>query len=185
MALVINVHSADHIASLLRLKEEVETAISQTSADSTNLRLVVFGGAESHLLAAELAAANVGVVLAPMLSYAATWDQRRALTGAPLTNGTAIDVLHAAGVKVAIGSLTEQIRNLFLDAGIARVNGGGNISEEDALAFVSSNIYNMLGLKESSESSRREFVVFEGSPLEIDGRVRVVADGRGKVKLWT
>ena len=121
-----------------------------------------------------------------MLTYAETWDQRRSLTGAPLTNGTAIDVLHAAGVKVAIGTKEDwETRNLYLSAGIAYANGGGKINETEALAFVSSNIHDMLGLKSKQGGYMDEFVVFEGSPLEIDGRVRAVADGRGSVTLWT
>ena len=181
MPLVIEVHSADVIASLLRLKAEVDAAINATS-----MRLVIVGGAESYMLADELAAANVGVVLAPLLSYSETWDQRRSLTGAPMTNGTAIDVLHAAGVKVAIGTKEDwETRDLYLSAGIAYANGGGKISEKDALAFVASNIYEMLGLKHGKEQARNEFVVFDGSPLEIRSRIRAVADGRGKVSVWS
>ena len=181
--LVITVHSADIIASLLRLKAEI-----QSTNTTTSLRMVIIGGAESHLLAHELAAAKVGVVLAPMLAYSYTWDQRRSLTGAPLTNGTAIDVLHSAGVKVAIGVQEDyEARDLMLLAGIAYANGGGRISASDALAFVSKNIYDMLGLEEGEEDKEgrmSEFVVHEGDPLTIDSQVRVVADGGGKVSLW-
>ena len=181
MPLIIEVHSADLIASLLRLKTEVEDAI-----DATDMRLVIVGGAESYMLAEELATANVGVALAPLLPYSETWDQRRSLTGAPMTNGTAIDVLHAAGVKVAIGTKEDwETRDLYLSAGIAYTNGGGKISEKDALAFVSSNIYEMLGLKHKKEHARNEFVVFDGSPWEINSRIRAVADGRGKVSVWS
>ena len=138
------------------------------------------------MLAEELAAANVGVVLAPMLAYAESWDQRRSLTGAPLTNGTAVDVLHAAGVKVAIGSKEDwETRDLYLNAGIAYMNGGGEITESDALAFVSRNIYDMLGIPKKQKEEVVEFVVFDGSPFEINSCVRAVADGRGKLSVWT
>ena len=185
MPLVITVHSADLIASLLRVKADVEAAISSKDAsDTAQLGLIIVGGAESHLLADELAAANVSVVLAPLLPYSETWDQRRSLTGAPMTNGTTIDVLHAAGVKVAIGTKEDwETRDLYLSAGIAYANGNGKISEKDALAFVSSNIYDMLGI-EDKKSGTAEFVVFDGNPLEIDSRVRAVADGRGSISVW-
>lgn len=104
MSLVVVVHSADLIASLLRVKREVETASEQTSTSPKSMRVVIIGGAESYLLADSLAEADVGVVLAPMVAFAEGWDQRRSLPGAPLTNDTAIDVLHAAGVTVAIGT---------------------------------------------------------------------------------
>jgi hypothetical protein len=187
MTLVLTVHSADLIASLLRVKADVEAAISAKDASSTaQLRLVLVGGAESHLLADKLAAANVSVVLAPLLPYSETWDQRRSLTGAPMTNGTTIDVLHAAGVQVAIGTEEDwETRDLYLSAGIAYANGGGKISERDALAFVSSNIYDMLGIKDKKSDGTNEFVVFEGNPLEINSRIRAVADGTGSVSLWS
>ncbi|KAF2484225.1 hypothetical protein BDY17DRAFT_295238 [Neohortaea acidophila] len=187
MALVIQTDSADQIASLLRLKAEVEAEIAaSTTVDIVpHLRMIIQGGAESHLLAAELAKANVAVILSPLLASRGSWDQRRALTGAPLTNGTAIDVLHAAGVKVAIGT-DEQLptRDLYLSAGIAHANSNGKISETEALAFVSSNIYDILGLKKiHSDAILQEFTVFEGNPLEIDGQIRAIADGRGKVSV--
>ncbi|EME89098.1 uncharacterized protein MYCFIDRAFT_25199 [Pseudocercospora fijiensis CIRAD86] len=181
LPLVLGIHSADTIASILRLKSEIDTATNST------LRLAILGGAESYILANELAAADVGVILAPLFSYAATWDQRRALTGAPLTNGTAIDVLHAAGVKVAIGVDEDwEARDLFLQAGIVQINSGGKIDEKEALALASRNICEILGLEglEEKGSDLGEFVVFDGNPLTINGQVRAVADGRGLVSVW-
>ncbi|KAK5173901.1 uncharacterized protein LTR77_002582 [Saxophila tyrrhenica] len=178
MPLAITVHSADLIASLLRVKAEVEAATDHT------LRLIIIGGAESHLLAPSLAATNTSVLLAPFLAFSETWDQRRSLTGAPLTNGTAIDVLHSAGVKVAIGTTEDwQTRDLYLAAGIAFANGNGRISESEALGFVSGNVYEMLGVQ--GPRGWEEFVVCEGSPLGIEGRVRAVVDGRGWVSVWS
>ncbi|KAL0264107.1 hypothetical protein SLS55_000051 [Diplodia seriata] len=117
LALVVHVDSADTIKALLRVKGEVEDALADVGdalagvdgdegkANGTRrIRLVLVGAAESHLLARDLAAAGVGVVLAPLLQYSQHWDQRRSLTGAPLTNGTAIDALLDAGVDVAIGA---------------------------------------------------------------------------------
>lgn len=181
LPLVIEVHSADTIASLILLKSEVETTANNT------LNLVLLGGAESHILASELAASNISVILSPLFSYATTWDQRRALTGAPLTNGTAIDVLYKAGVKVAIGVDEDwEARDLFLQAGIVHANSGGEISEMEALGMVSRNIWEILRLKESGDEEEfDEFVVFEGSPLTIGGQLRAVADGRGKVSVWS
>lgn len=168
IALVLSVHSADTIAAILRVKEEVEDAAK------AKLRVVILGGAESHLVADDLAAADVGVVLAPLLSYGTGWDERRALTGAPLTNGTAVDALVGAGVVVGIGLHEDWvIRDLGLHAGIAHRNGGGKISEKQALDFITGNLYEILGVSEPEGG----FVVFEGSPLEIEGRVRGVSAG--------
>lgn len=180
LPLVITVHSADIIASILNVKSEVE------EATSSKIHLAIIGGAESWLLAKELAAAKVGVILAPLQSYAVTWDQRRALTGAPLTNATTFTELVDAGVRVAIG-LEEDwlVRDLGLLAGIAYQNGEGRLNEKEALDLVSGNVYDILGVDGKVVPGVEEghFVIFEGSPLEIGGRVKAVGggDGRGTV----
>ncbi|KAI0018865.1 amidohydrolase [Xylariomycetidae sp. FL0641] len=191
MPLVVAVHSADTIAAVLRAKRVVDDAIqaeATTTLDrhksSTGIQLVVLGGAEAHLLAAALARAHVAVVLAPLLSYRVSWDQRRALTGAPLTNGTAVDALVAAGVRVAVG-LDEDwvVRDLGLLAGIAHTNSQGRIGEKAALDLIGANFRDILGIKEV-RGVMDEFVVFEGSPLEVGSRVRAVGDGLGSVRVF-
>ena len=122
-------------------------------------------------------------MLAPMLSFAMSWDQRRALTGAPLTNGTAVDALIDAGVVTAIG-LEEDwvVRDLGLLAGVAYQNSGGRLGEEEAMGLVGGNIYKMLGLE--APEGRQHFVIHEGSPLEIGCRVKAVGGGLGHVKVY-
>ncbi|KAL1617045.1 hypothetical protein SLS54_008040 [Diplodia seriata] len=126
LALVVHVDSADTIKALLRVKAEVEDALAGVDGDEgkgkgeakqQRIRLVLVGAAESHLLARDLAAAGVGVVLAPLLQYGQHWDQRRSLTGAPLTNGTAIDALLDAGVDVAIGASPSETWEGWLSRG--------------------------------------------------------------------
>lgn len=193
LTLAITVHSADGIASVLKLKDTVEKAIvaSKTASSRSKgktINIALIGGAEAYLLANELAEAKVGVVLAPLNSYRSTWDQRRALVGAPLNNGTAVEKLVAAGVVTAIG-LEEDwlVRDMGLLAGIAAKNSGGVIGEKEALELVGGNIYKMLGLSKESTATaaeKDEFVVFEGSPLEIGARVRAVAGGLGSVDVY-
>ncbi|KAK1673561.1 amidohydrolase [Colletotrichum godetiae] len=177
MALVVTVHSADTIAALLDVKSTVEDAVSELIESSKKLHLVVYGGAEAHLVASALSAARVGVVLAPIQSFAISWDQRRALTGAPLTNGTSIDVLLQAGVDVAIGLEEDWIvRDLGLLAGVAYRNGEGRLNEKTALDLVGRNVYKVLGLEDGLQ--HEHFVIHDGSPLEIGSRIRSVSDGR-------
>lgn len=181
LPLVVTVHSADTIATLLKLKSEVESLVDN------KIRLAIHGGAESYLLAKELARAEVGVVLAPFQSYAVEWEQRRALSGAPLTDGTAITKLLDARVKVAIG-LEEDwlVRDLGLLAGIAYANGEGRLKEKEALDLVSGNVYDILGASHKKVDAKTgHFVVYEGSPLEINGRVKAVGGGvEGVVKVF-
>lgn len=181
LPLAITVHSADTIASVLRVKRDVEKLIDDNGG-WTKLRLVIIGGAEAHLLADDLAAARVGVVLAPFQSFAVSWDQRRALSGAPLTNMTAVDLLMRAGAVTAIGLEEDWIlRDLTLLAGVAHANSEGAISENDAMDLISRNVYKMLGL--AGPDWHQHFVVHEGNPLEIDSKVKAVGDGTGKIHL--
>ncbi|KAI1361514.1 amidohydrolase [Xylaria arbuscula] len=185
LALAVTAQSADTIAAILRVKATVDDAIASAGGDNT-IRLVIIGGAESFIVADELAAADVGVVLSPLFSYRTSWDQRRALTGAPLTNGTAVDHLLDAGVTVAIGLEEDWIvRDLGVLAGIVYKNGGGKLDEGQALDLAGANVYKLLGLDDSAASENiDEFVVFEGSPLEVGSRVRAVGDGLGEVKVF-
>ena len=69
--LVVEANSADIIASILALKAEVESKLH------TFLKFTIIGGAEAHLLAKELGAANVGVILDPARPFPNDWEERR------------------------------------------------------------------------------------------------------------
>ncbi|KAF1993554.1 amidohydrolase [Amniculicola lignicola CBS 123094] len=193
--LVLSVHSADTIATIIGLKAEIEDAIaaaeiSTLGGKNTKVNIILIGGAESHLVAEAIAEAQISVVLAPLFPHAQTWDQRRGLTGAPLTNGTTIDILIAAGVLVGI-SVEEiwETRDLALAAGIAYANSQGALSFEQAINLVSKNIDTMLrmgiedGKGEEDMGNTRDWVIWEGSPLEIGGKIRCVG-GEGHALVW-
>ena len=69
--LVIGVASADIIASILALKAEAAAKLK------TSLKFTLIGGAEAHILAEELGAANIGVILAPARPFPNSWEERR------------------------------------------------------------------------------------------------------------
>ena len=71
MPLVIEVHSADIMASLINLKKEIE------SKRGTLIRLTFAGASEAHILAKEIGAAKVGVILNPARPFPGTWKSRR------------------------------------------------------------------------------------------------------------
>lgn len=176
-ALVLSAHSADTIASVIRLKSQMEVA------GSRGLRIVIVGGAEAHLVAEELAASDIAVVLAPLLPHAQSWDQRRGLTGPPLTN-VSLNVLLEAGVHLGIGvEETWETRDLGLLAGIAYANSEGRLSFDAALDLVGSNFYDMLGLKDTNQSTHADWVIWEQSPLEIGGKVRATG-GVESLRVW-
>ncbi|KAF8806405.1 carbohydrate esterase family 9 protein [Phlegmacium glaucopus] len=140
--LVIEAHSADIIATLITLKKEVE--------DTTRIemRLTITGGAEAHLLAKELSAANVGVILTSSRPFPYVWEGRRILPGPPITKNSAIIELVTNKVVVGIGC--EGIwsaRNLPFDIAWAAIEAGGRISKEEAFALGSLNIEKLLGVE--------------------------------------
>lgn len=182
MVLALTINSADGIATALRIKSEVEGHSRSINSKAPSLRLAIIGGAEAHILAKELATAGVGVIVAPSQSSGDTWDTRRTLPGAPLTNGTTLDQLVSAGVTAAIGLKEDwQVRDLGLFAGIAYHNGEGRVTEAEALDLVSTNVYKILGGQVKEDS---HFIVHEGSPLDIGSRVKAVASGNGKVSVF-
>ncbi|MCJ1386948.1 hypothetical protein MMC17_010077 [Xylographa soralifera] len=183
LPLVLSIHSSDTIAAVLRVKQEVESSLSASTAQK-KVRILITGGAESYLIADEIAAAGVGIILSPLQPYSSSWDQRRSLTGAPLTNGTALEHLLDAGVLVAIGVGPEDsdTRNLRLMAGIAFRNSGGRLTESQAMDLVGANIYRMLGLNESVVTN--DFVIYEGSPLEIGSELRAIGHGGDSISFW-
>jgi hypothetical protein len=71
MTLVVSVENADIMATLLSLKTEYEESTGKT------LKLTFSGGTEAHLLADEIAAADVSVILTKLRPYPGSWEQRR------------------------------------------------------------------------------------------------------------
>lgn len=177
--LALTINSADGIASAIRIKYELDTLNI-----GWGINLAIIGGAEAHLLADQLAAANVGVILTPLQSTGETWDARRTLSGAPLTNGTNIDKLLDAGVKVGIGLKEDwEVRDLAFAAGTAYRNSEGRLSLKQAVDLVGKNIYEILGVDVQTQIEEGHFVVTEGNPLEIGSRIKAVSDGK-KVSLF-
>ena len=71
--LVVNVHSADIMATLIALKVKVERELNLRSP----MRFTFAGAQEAHLLANELAEAGVGVILTYSRPFPLWWEMRR------------------------------------------------------------------------------------------------------------
>ncbi|KAF9069767.1 composite domain of metallo-dependent hydrolase [Rhodocollybia butyracea] len=173
--LVVEVGSADAIATLISLKKETE------SIHGNPIRLTIAGAAESHLLARELAEANVGVVVGPIHPFPDTWETRRILPGPPLTKDTTITKLVDHGVTVGISTAGFSInappgnwnaQNLRLYAAWASLDSDGKISEEQAIAMASTNLEILLGVSGRAEDA--DLVATEGGGL-LDPSSRVVS----------
>ncbi|KAI1798834.1 hypothetical protein F4811DRAFT_153903 [Daldinia bambusicola] len=164
IAVVIHTNNKDVIAHMIALKKE------------TGAPIVIMGGSESHLLAAELAEAEVPVIVAPFWGCEPLfWDARNCLPGPPLTDRLGPQVLIDAGVKVGISNWDDtnnHIRNSIWEA--SWVAGPGNRSL--ALDLVSKNIEDILRLPRS-----KDFVIYEGDPFEFGARVALIFE-EGKVQ---
>ncbi|GAA5966695.1 hypothetical protein JCM3765_007601 [Sporobolomyces pararoseus] len=173
--LVIETDRADTIASLILLKREIETK----AEGRYEMRWIVSGAQEAHLVADHLAEASIAVILSPPRSFPESWDARRALPGPPLTHDSHTTVLHHAGVKLALGLPEEwQTRTLLFEAAWAQRLSRGEVSRKQAIAWISANFEDMFGL----ESNDSEFVAFERDPFEFGSRM-VAKSKNGGVEL--
>jgi hypothetical protein len=71
LPLVIQVHSADIMASLIDIKKKIETEYG------TIMQMTFTGASEAHILAKEIGDAKVGIILNPARPYPATWKRKR------------------------------------------------------------------------------------------------------------
>lgn len=157
--LVVQAHRAEDITAALGLQK------------SFGLRLIILGGAEAWLVAAELAAAKVPVVLSPGRAKPYRFETARARDDAAL-------ILQRAGVRVAIASgRTHELRNLRWEAG-ALVGLG--MAAPAALAAISTvpaalfGIADRLGVRVGKPPL---FVLVRGDLLGLDGQIAGVAVG--------
>lgn len=178
----MHTHSADVIATLIVLKNEVE------HHTKTRVKLTIAGGGEAHLLAKELGSAGVGVILNPVRPFPVTWETRRILPGPPLTEESQILRLLNHNVTVGVGILESwEAQNARFDLGWVAVEAGGKISKEQALTLGSVNMVKLLGgVGEGLEEGDMEGSAWEGELvatvggdlLEFGSKVVAVASSR-------
>lgn len=158
--LALGVNQASHILQAIRLSEEF------------GFPLIITGGAEAWKVGAQLAAADVPVVLDPMANIPIDFDA----LGARLDNAA---LLHKAGVRIAFTS--ENTHNagwIRQGGGIAVANG---LPFDAALAAITSNPANMWGLADRGQialGKAADLVIWSGDPLEVTTHAEnVMIDG--------
>ncbi|KZV63157.1 carbohydrate esterase family 9 protein [Peniophora sp. CONT] len=179
LPVVVHTHSADIIATIIGLKTEVEEAVG------ARLQITIAGATEAHILAKELAAAKVGVVVINSRPYPGTWETKDILPGPPLSKDNAIVKLLEAGVEVGVGQSGEWMaRNARLDVGWAALESGGRISKEDAIALASTTLDKLLGAEVVAED--RDLVATAGGDLLALGSkvVGVISPVKASVELF-
>ncbi len=151
--LLVGADRAGDIEALLRLAEEQA------------IRVVVRGGAEAHLLAPELAAAGVPVIVDPLVYGPGSFDQIHARPDNAAR-------LHAAGVTVAISTFSgHNLRKLRQLAGNAVRDGLPWAAAFEAITAAPARIFGMERHGRLAPGSVANLVVWSGDPLEIDSAV--------------
>ncbi|ESZ90644.1 hypothetical protein SBOR_8978 [Sclerotinia borealis F-4128] len=167
--LVVHVDNEYDILQLIKLKND----------HPSPLKLVLLGGAGAHLVADEIAKSKTPLILTRNRGAPDTYEKRNALSGPPLTRSPAA-VLADAGVLFALAITGEgsesHIHNLAIEAGWAAKYS--NLSKREAVDLVSRNIEKILNLNVVEKT--RDFVVWEGDPLQLGASVVFSMEG-GKV----
>lgn len=139
---------------------DIEAAI-QLAAEF-DLKVVINGGAEAWVIAKELAAAGIGVILNPIQNLP---DQFESLN-ASLQNARK---LNNAGVTIAFSFYnSHNARNLTQVAGNAVANG---LPWDEALRAITLNPAKLLGIEQTccviEPGAIAELVVWDGDPLDV------------------
>lgn len=148
--LLITANRATDILQALALKQRY-----------TALNLVLVNAVEGWRVAAQIAAAKVPVILNPENNLPGAFDQ----IGATLENAAR---LHKAGVLIAIGMNTHNIRLAPQHAGNAVANG---LPHAAGIASLSLNVAKIFGLTDTLGSlepgKEASLVIWSGDPLEV------------------
>ncbi|WP_242912311.1 amidohydrolase family protein [Brevundimonas pishanensis] len=163
MPLIVTADRASDIQQVLRLARE------------EGLKIILDGAAEGWLVANEIAAANVPVLVHPTTNLPGNFEMR----GARMQNAAA---LHAAGVVIALkgneGS-THRARDIRYNAGNAVSHG---LPFDAAIAAITVNPARIFGFEgqfgELKSGAAGDVVVWSGDPLEpLSQPQAVVIDG--------
>jgi imidazolonepropionase-like amidohydrolase len=159
MPLVIRVNRASDILAAIGLGKEL------------GVRVIIAGGVEAWMVASELAAAKIGVIMNPEHNMPSSFDSVHVRDD----NATA---LANAGVDVVISSMSSAssaggLRQL---AGMAVANG---MSHEQALAAITTAPARLLGVDRGTlkTGAVADLVVWSGDPLELSSRAEHVIIG--------
>ena len=169
--LLVNVESAPDILNVLALRGEFP-----------GLRLVLLGAREGWMVADQIAASNVPVIIQPMLDNPNSFE---ALASTRNNAGRLVK----AGVIVGLGIIEQdasfQARDLMHYAGNmvaqARIPGGVGLTWDQALATVTRAPAQIWGVTDTGSlqvGKRGDVVVWDGDPLELSSApTAILIDG--------
>jgi len=150
MPLFMYADSAADIRQVIRFKQR-----------NSGIKVTLVGGVEAWRVAEDLAAESISVILDPENNLPGNFEQ----LGATLGNAAKLE---AAGVKVAIGMNTHNIRLATQHAGNAVSYG---LSHKQGLAALTINPATILGVDNTLGSleagKQADVVIWSGDPLEV------------------
>ncbi|KAK4514180.1 uncharacterized protein ATC70_001767 [Mucor velutinosus] len=179
---VVQVDDKDEIASILLIKQWI------SKEHSHDVKFVILGGAESHLVADHLSRLDVPVVLMPARCFPTTWQSRFCLTGPPVTPSTVLDVLLKHQVRVGLGSTdvdNGDARNLIWEAGWNLAHNA-DLTAQEAVGLITWNLADIFGLINDDtlngpgvlkKGGKADFVAYNSNPFEFGARVLMVNGG--------
>ena len=130
--------------------------------DDYGLKAIILGGTEAWMLADELAAAKIAVIISPTSNLPGNFDSLNARFGAA-------SILLDAGVSVAIGDgETHNARNITQEAGNAVAHGLDWDAALRAITLTPAEIYGVDATSGSLEAGKAaDVVIWPGDPLEL------------------
>lgn len=159
LPLVVRAHRSSDILAAVRLARE------------TGVRVIIEGGSEAWMVAPELAAARIGVLLSPADNVPEDFDRIH-------VRGDAAKVLADAGVPVVISTLGggAHARRLRQIAGMAVARG---LRHDQALAAVTTAPAELFGVDRGRirPGAVADVVVWSGDPFELSTRAEHVIIG--------
>ncbi|MEJ2257918.1 MAG: amidohydrolase family protein [Woeseiaceae bacterium] len=148
--LIVRIHRASDIEVLIELVDEY------------GLKAIIQGGTEAWMVADELAASDIAVVIDPMANLPGNFDQLNARFGSA-------SILLDAGVKVAIGDAdSHNARNITQAAGNAVAHGLDWDAALRSITLTPAEIYGVGAVAGSLEVGKAaDVVIWPGDPLEL------------------
>jgi imidazolonepropionase-like amidohydrolase len=164
LPVVVHAQRQEDIAAVLRLQQEFQ------------LRMIVAEGAEAHLLADQLAAQKVPVLLGPVRLRPDDFATRHATI-------SAAGILHKAGVQVAIASSdSHNNRHLRWEAGYALEAGLPWQVALDAVTRLPAQLFGVQGPGQLRVGDLADLAVYDDDPLSLQGHIKLVLAG-GELEL--
>lgn len=150
--ILVNLHRASDIRRLIAF-----------NAENPELNFAIVGATEGWIVADELAAADIPVIIDPYDNLPATFEK----LGATSRNA---ERLIAAGVKTAfapVNDASHQTRLILQSAGNAVANGVSQADAINAITSVPADIFGMTGLGRLETGATADLVIWDGDPLEV------------------